>query len=82
VKITKLKVSAAKTELPGIKIDTEFIRLDSALKLAGIASTGGHAKIIIQGGAVRVNGEICTQRGRKLRQGDKFQYEKDIIGII
>ena len=57
-----------------IKIKEEFIRLDSALKFANFVSTGGHAKIVIQDGEVKVNGEICTQRGKKLRNGDTVEY--------
>ena len=53
-----------------ITIDTEFIKLDSLLKLAGVVSTGGEAKMLIQDGRVAVNGETCTQRGKKLRPGD------------
>ena len=53
-----------------ITIDTEYIKLDSLLKLANVVSSGGEAKVLIQGGAVSVNGETCTQRGRKLRPGD------------
>lgn len=52
------------------KINTEFIKLEGLLKFAGLAQTGGEAKELIQGGAVSVNGEVCTQRGRKLRPGD------------
>jgi ribosome-associated protein len=52
------------------KISTEFIKLEGLLKFAGLAQTGGEAKDLIQGGAVSVNGEVCTQRGRKLRPGD------------
>lgn len=50
-----------------ILIHTEFIRLDALLKLAGLADTGGGAKQMVQAGEILVNGEICTQRGRKLR---------------
>lgn len=53
-----------------IKINTPFIRLDALLKLVGAAGTGGQAKIMIQNGEVLVNGEICTMRGKKLREGD------------
>ena len=53
-----------------IQIHTPFIRLDALLKLASIAETGGHAKVIIQGGMIRLNGEICTQRGKKIIPGD------------
>ncbi len=52
------------------KIQTEFIRLDALLKLAGIADTGGQAKWMIQDGTVLLNGDVCTQRGRKIRPGD------------
>ena len=58
-----------------IKIKEEFIRLDSAMKLSNSVSTGGHAKILIQEGLVKVNGEICTARGKKLRIGDKFEFD-------
>ncbi len=58
-----------------IKIKEDFIRLDSALKLASAVQTGGHAKIIIQNGEVAVNGEICLMRGKKLREGDIFSFE-------
>ena len=53
-----------------IKISTEFIKLDSLLKFSGIAQTGGDAKTMVQDGKVLVNGELCTQRGRKIRTGD------------
>lgn len=53
-----------------IKLRTEWIRLDGLLKFSGAAETGGTAKSIIQGGEVWVNGQPCTERGRKLRSGD------------
>ena len=52
-----------------IRIDTEFIRLDALLKLAGAVQTGGEAKLRIQAGEVTVDGKICTQRGKKMRPG-------------
>ena len=57
-----------------IFIKEDYIRLDSALKLASLVSTGGHAKIVIQNGEVKVNGEICLQRGKKLRKGDTAEF--------
>ena len=63
------------------KIDTEFIRLDAFLKLCGAVATGGHAKLVIQGGEVRVNGETCTQRGKKLRAGDRAEFENMIYEV-
>lgn len=56
-----------------VPIGTEFIRLDSLLKLAGAFETGGQAKFAVQGGSVKVNGEICTQRGKKMRPGDTVE---------
>lgn len=60
--------------LKTVKITTEFIRLDNLLKITGEVMTGGHAKIVIQNGEVKVNGEVCTMRGKKLRRGDKAEY--------
>lgn len=60
-----------------IEIHTELIRLDAALKFTGSASTGGEAKLIIQEGNVKLNGEICTQRTKKLRYGDVIEYENE-----
>ena len=53
-----------------IIITTEFIKLQDLLKFANVVSTGGEAKIIIQEGEVKVNGEVCTMRGKKIRPGD------------
>ncbi len=58
-----------------ILIKEDFIRLDSALKFASLVATGGHAKIVIQNGEVLVNGQVCEQRGKKLRNGDTFEFE-------
>lgn len=48
----------------------EFIRLDDLLKVTGCVMTGGQAKVMIQGGEVKVNGEVCLMRGKKLRGGE------------
>lgn len=61
--------------LETIQIKTEFIKLDSLLKYANILSSGGEAKMAIQNGAVTVNGEVCTQRGKKIRPGDRVKIE-------
>ena len=58
-----------------IFIRDEFIRLDSALKFSGVIGTGGQAKMVIQDGLVLVNDEVCTMRGKKLRQGDVVKFE-------
>lgn len=56
-------------------IHTEYIRLQDLLKLTGDAETGGHAKLMIQGGTVSLNGVVCTERGKKIRPGDKVFVE-------
>jgi len=56
-----------------VKIDTKYIKLDSFLKAAHIASSGGEAKLLIAGGMVRVNGETETRRGKKLYPGDRVE---------
>ena len=67
-----MKVTVHKKEnfIP-VVISTEFIKLESALKLSNAVSSGGEAKALIQDGQVMVNGEICTMRGKKLRPEDK-----------
>ncbi|MBR5562371.1 MAG: RNA-binding S4 domain-containing protein [Clostridia bacterium] len=77
----KIKVKVAEKRQVIKKIDTDFIRLDAFLKMCDAVQTGGHAKIVIQEGEVRVNGEICTQRGKKLRPGDKAEFE-NVVFIV
>lgn len=57
-----------------INLKEEYIRLDSLLKLTGSVGTGGQAKLEIQSGRVSVNGQICTMRGKKLKNGDIVEY--------
>lgn len=57
-----------------IEITTEFIKLDAFLKFTGCCGTGGEAKVRIAEGEVTVNGEVCTQRGKKLRSGDRVSF--------
>ena len=57
-----------------LAIHTEFIKLQDALKYANIVYSGGEAKQLILEEQVKVNGEICTMRGKKLRPGDKFEF--------
>ena len=64
-----------------ITITTEFIKLQDLLKLSGLVYTGGEAKVLIQEGAVTVNGEVCTQRGKKLRPGDDVEAEGLHYGV-
>lgn len=56
-----------------VAIRTEFIKLDALLKYAGLTDTGGFAKELIQAGQVKVNGEVCTMRGKKIRPGDTVE---------
>ena len=65
-----------------ISIKEDFIRLDSAMKLGNLVVTGGHAKIVIQEGEVKVNGDVCTMRGKKLRKGDKVEFEGNGLLIV
>ncbi|MGG7079529.1 S4 domain-containing protein YaaA [Clostridium sardiniense] len=65
-----------------ININTEFIKLDAFLKWAGIASLGSEAKIYILEEMVKVNGEVCTQRGKKLRSGDIVNFEEEDYKIL
>ena len=58
-----------------VSIATEFIKLESAMKLANVIPSGGTAKLEIQDGNVLVNGEVCTMRGKKLYPGDKFTFD-------
>lgn len=65
-----------------IKINTKIIKLDAFLKWAGIVSSGSDAKLYIQDELVKVNNEICTQRGKKLKVGDVVSFEDSDFEII
>ena len=78
----KIKVKIADRERRRLEIKTEFIRLDAALKLANAVSTGGQAKFVIQDSLVKVNNEVCLQRGKKLREGDFFEYNRVIYEVV
>lgn len=65
-----------------INITTEYIKLDSLLKLAALVGTGGEAKYVIAEGMVTVNGEVCTQRGKKLRAGDRVEFAGNMLEIM
>ena len=64
-----------------ILIHTEFIKLDALLKYAGLCETGGEAKELVQGGAVKVNGEVCTMRGKKIRPGDTVEFAGNTLVV-
>lgn len=72
----KIKVRAVKKERETVKINTEFIRLDALLKYVSAASTGGEAKVYITEGGVKLNGEVCTMRGKKVRPGDVVTFRR------
>lgn len=61
--------------------DEDSIRLDQLLKVSGLVQTGGHAKMVIQGGEVLVNGDIETRRRRKLFAGDKIEFNGEVVVI-
>ena len=58
-----------------IEIKTEYIKLDALLKYAALVPSGGEAKTVVAAGLVSVNGEVCTMRGKKLRDGDVVEYD-------
>ena len=64
-----------------VTITTEFIKLQDLLKFANLVETGGEAKERIQEGEAMVNGEVCTQRGKKLRPGDTVFFDGHEIGL-
>ena len=77
-----MKVVVKKKELiTPLYITTEFIKLQDAMKYANVVFSGGEAKQIIQGGDVLVNGENCTMRGKKLRDGDTFTFSGQTFRI-
>ena len=59
-----------------VKLKSDFIKLDSLLKYAGVVETGGIGKEIILEERIKVNGEVCTMRGKKIRPGDKVQIDE------
>lgn len=64
-----------------IKLKEDYIKLGQALKAVGFVGSGVEAKMVIQDGAVLVNGEVCTQRGKKLYAGDVVSFEGQTIQI-
>jgi ribosome-associated protein len=64
-----------------IAIKTEYIKLDALLKYAALLASGGEAKTAVAGGLVKVNGEVCTVRGKKLRPGDRVTFGGQTVEI-
>ena len=69
-------------ETTEIQIHTEFIKLQDLLKFAGVTETGGEAKEAIQAGEVKVNGAVCTMRGKKLRPGDRAAIDGQLELVV
>ncbi|MGN0623774.1 MAG: RNA-binding S4 domain-containing protein [Oscillospiraceae bacterium] len=65
-----------------VHIDTEYIKLDSLLKYAGVVETGGIGKEIIAEERIKFNGEVCTMRGKKVRKGDRVQIDEIASEIV
>ena len=65
-----------------IRINTEFIKLEALLKYAALVGTGGEAKIRIQEGEVKVNGEVCTMSGKKIRSGDRVTLVEQELKVL
>ena len=65
-----------------VNITTEFIKLDALLKFASLVGSGGEAKMLIQDGQVKVNGEVCTMRGKKIRSGDTVSVDGNEVTVI
>lgn len=68
--------------MEAIQISDEFIKLGQAMKMAGLVDSGVEAKIVIQNGEVKVNGEVDTRRGKKLYPQDTFEYHGQVITVI
>ena len=64
-----------------IEITTEFIKLDALLKFAGLCETGGEAKLCVEDELVKVNGEVCLQRGKKIRPGDTVELDGEAVEV-
>ena len=64
-----------------ISIHTEFIKLDALLKFANLCATGGKAKTAVLEGLVKVNGEVCTMRGKKIYPGDTVLFQGESLEV-
>ena len=65
-----------------IREDEEYIKLGQALKKAGLVGSGVEAKMVVQEGLVKVNGEVDTRRGKKLVDGDTFEYDGTVVKVV
>jgi ribosome-associated protein len=65
-----------------VRIRGESIRLGQALKFSGLADSGGEARALLEQGAVTVNGEVETRRGRQLRHGDVVALGEEALRVV
>ena len=63
------------------EIRTDYIKLDSLLKFAGLTGTGGEAKTVISEGMVKVNGEVCIVKGKKIYPGDQVEFAGSVLNV-
>lgn len=82
MRVAVRKRGEAPKEPEKIGIHTEFIKLQDFLKFANAVESGGMAKTVIQEGAVMVNGETCTMRGKKLRPGDTVSFGGEAWQVV
>ncbi len=68
--------------MEAIQISDDFIKLGQALKLANLVSSGVEAKMVVQDGRVKVNGEVDTRRGRKLYPQDVIEYQGQSVTVL
>ena len=80
-KTVQLLTKERSVTMDTIQINTEFIKLDSLLKFAGMVETGGEAKELIQAGQVKLNGEVCTMRGKKCVPGDEIELDGRTVAV-
>ena len=71
-----------KENVEEVAVRTETIRLQDFLKFCSAVGSGGEAKLLVQDGKVKVNGETETRRGRKLRPGDLVEYGGKVRRVI
>ena len=64
-----------------VRIETDYIKLDALLKFAGAVMSGGEAKTAVAEGLVKVNGETCLMRGKKIRPGDGVEFDGEVIEV-
>ncbi len=65
-----------------LALKEEYIKLGQALKAAGLVGSGVDAKYAVQDGLVKVNGEVCEQRGKKLYAGDQVSFQGQEVEIV